>query len=144
MATTEMASSRPTPPFPDDVPTAPLLRISLRKLLHRDASEVDRCIRACEDLGFFYLDLRGDGDALLRDVDALFAVGEELLDLPLEKKAPYDFSQQKSYFGYKAQGAAVVDRKGNLDRNEFYNVGGPLSGSCRMSTNYHRSPKTTF
>ena len=110
------------PPFPDDVPTAPLLRLSLGRLLKRDKAEVERFNRACEDLGFFYLDLEGDGDSLLRDANQLFDVAEILCDLPLKEKEKYDFSSQKSYFGYKAQGAAVVDRKGNLDRNEFYNV----------------------
>lgn len=112
------------PPFPTDVPTAPLLQLDLHKLLTRDPREVRRFIRACEDLGFFYLDLTGDplGKSILKDADALFGVGEELLGLPLEEKSKYDFSGQKSYFGYKSQGAAVVDKKGNLDRNEFYNV----------------------
>jgi len=110
------------PPFPEDVPTAPLLRLSLRKLLGRDEAEVKRFNRACEDLGFFYLDLEGDGDSLLRDANGLFDVAEALCDLPLEEKQKYDFSSQKSYFGYKAQGAMVIDRNGNLDRNEFYNV----------------------
>src|SRR2546423_7182007 len=110
------------PPFPEDVPTAPLLRLSLRKLLGRDEAEVKRFNRACEDLGFFYLDLEGDGDSLLRDANGLFDVAEALCDLPLAEKQKYDFSSQKSYFGYKAQGAMVIDRNGNLDRNEFYNV----------------------
>jgi isopenicillin N synthase-like dioxygenase len=110
------------PPFPDNVPTAPLLRLSLHRLLKRDEAEVERFNRACEDLGFFYLDLEGDGDSLLRDASQLFDVAEALCDLPSEEKEKYDFSSQKSYFGYKAQGAAVVDRNGNLDRNEFYNV----------------------
>jgi isopenicillin N synthase-like dioxygenase len=112
------------PLFPDDVPTAPLLRLSLHKLLKRDEAEVERFNRACEDLGFFYLDLKADGDSLLRDANQLFNVAEALCDLPLKEKEKYDFSNQKSYFGYKAQGAAVVDRNGNLDRNEFYNVTG--------------------
>jgi len=126
MTMTEAEAVRSPPsvaPFPDDIPIAPLLRLSFHKLLNRDPAEVDRCIRACEDLGFFYLDLRGDGESLLRDADALFGVGEELLALPLEEKKKYDFSEQMSYFGYKAQGAAVMDKKGNLDRHEFYNVG---------------------
>ncbi|KIV93744.1 hypothetical protein PV10_04937 [Exophiala mesophila] len=110
------------PPFPDDVPTAPLLRLSLAKLLDRDADEVNRFVRACEDLGFFYLDLSGPGDSLLADADALFDVGARLYDLPLEEKKKYDFMHKKSYFGYKGYGANVVDRAGNLDRNEFYNV----------------------
>ncbi len=49
------------PPFPDNVPTAPLLRISLQKLLNGDADEEERCWNACRELGFFYLDLRADG-----------------------------------------------------------------------------------
>jgi hypothetical protein len=46
------------PQFPDTVPTAPLLRISLSKLLHGDAAEEEQLWKACCDLGFFYLDLR--------------------------------------------------------------------------------------
>lgn len=47
------------PSFPIDVPVAPLLRVSLYKLLLGDQDEVDRLWKACCDLGFFYLDLRG-------------------------------------------------------------------------------------
>lgn len=123
MATTTATESfQPRAPFPEDVPTAPLLRLSLHKLLQREPSELERFNRACEDVGFFYLDLKGHGDSLLRDANALFSVGEALFDLPLPEKQKYDFSEKKTYFGYKAQGAAVVDRQGNLDRNEFYNV----------------------
>ncbi|KAL1954382.1 hypothetical protein VTO42DRAFT_1248 [Malbranchea cinnamomea] len=111
-------------PFPDDVPTAPLLRLSLDKLLEHDQSEIQQFCRACENLGFFYLDLRGPklGNTLLEDADKLFGVGARLFDLEIEEKRKYDFSKENSYFGYKEQGAAVVDRQGNLDRNEFYNV----------------------
>jgi hypothetical protein len=129
MATPEVeASSAPqqaysdAPAFPDNVPTAPLLRLSLAKLLDRNPAEVKRFINACEDLGFFYLDLSGPGDPILADADQLFKVGEELFELPLEEKKQYDFSEKKSYFGYKGYGAMMVDRSGNLDRNEFYNV----------------------
>lgn len=40
------------PSFPDDVPTAPLLRLSLRKLLEGDTDEENNLWRACCDLGF--------------------------------------------------------------------------------------------
>ena len=144
MATAKMtASTQASPPFPDGVPTAPLLRISLEKLLQRDTIEIERFVRACEDLGFFYLDLTGPGDVLLADADKLFDVGEELFNLTLEEKNRYDFSAKKSYFGYKAQGAAVIDKKGNVDRNEFYNVRIPTLTS-KTSTNHCRSPKTTY
>ncbi|KAL3459163.1 hypothetical protein BJX64DRAFT_291561 [Aspergillus heterothallicus] len=112
------------PPFPDDILTAPLLRLSLKKLVERNEVEIRRLNSACEELGFFYLDLQ-DADSvldILKDVDSLFQIGTKLFELPLEEKQRYDLSSQQSYFGYKAQGAAVVDRQGNLDRNEFYNV----------------------
>jgi isopenicillin N synthase-like dioxygenase len=82
-------------PFPDDVPTAPLLRLSLKKLLAKDAEEVNRFTRACEDLGFFYLDVSGLGDSLLDDVNQLFSIGEELFNLPLDEKKRYDFQHKK-------------------------------------------------
>ncbi|KAL4887605.1 hypothetical protein BJY04DRAFT_204447 [Aspergillus karnatakaensis] len=112
------------PRFPDDVPTAPLLRLSLKDLLAGSKAEVQRLVKACEDLGFFYLDLRDAGTTthILEDADKLFEIGADLFELPLDEKQKYDLSSKKSYFGYKAQGAAVVDRQGNLDRNEFYNV----------------------
>lgn len=124
------------PPFPNTVPTAPLLRISLSKLLHGDAAEEEQFWKACCDLGFFYLDLRSDsrngvvnglngptnghveatngtngtnghkaevntvdGDSLLEYADKLFAVGKELLELPVEEKQKYDFAAKGSYFG---------------------------------------------
>jgi isopenicillin N synthase-like dioxygenase len=112
------------PPFPDDVPTAPLLRLSLGKLLAGDSTECERLFQACIEIGFFYLDLQDSdhGISLLADADKLFTVGENLFDLSLEEKKRYDFSAQDSYFGYKARGVSVVDMNGNLDRNEFYNV----------------------
>ncbi|RMD43765.1 hypothetical protein DV735_g1332, partial [Chaetothyriales sp. CBS 134920] len=140
MATTqiETAPSQPTaapssvaalgfsslPPFPDDVPTAPLLRLSLKALLAHDQDETARFAAACEELGFFYLDLSdcAEGQRLLSDADKLFGVGKELFELPVEEKRQYDFAKQNTYFGYKGYGAHVLDRQGNLDRNEFYNV----------------------
>ncbi|KIW00534.1 uncharacterized protein PV09_07891 [Verruconis gallopava] len=142
------------PPFPNTVPTAPLVRISLANLLARDAEEEDKLWNACCDLGFFYLDLRRsrgvgtggaasgatngackvgsngaaaegaiiDGERLLADADALFDVAEEFFALPVEEKAKYDFSDQRSYFGYKGFGVGILDDKGSRDRNEFYNV----------------------
>ncbi|KAJ5098326.1 hypothetical protein N7532_005327 [Penicillium argentinense] len=112
------------PPFPDNVSTAPLLRLSLGKLLAGETAEYERLFQASVDIGFFYLDLQDSehGNSLLSDADDLFQIGERLFELPLEEKMRYDFSAQNSYFGYKGQGVAVVDKSGNLDRNEFYNV----------------------
>jgi isopenicillin N synthase-like dioxygenase len=116
------------PPFPDNIPTAPLLRISLEKLLNHDSEEQERCWKACCDLGFFYLDLRTaigqtiDGEALLKDADHLFEVMTDFYDLDVQEKVKYDFKDQGSYFGYKGYGEGFVDKQGTRDRNEFYNV----------------------
>ncbi|KAM0722655.1 hypothetical protein Q7P37_002096 [Cladosporium fusiforme] len=85
---------------------------------------------ASKDLGFFYLDLRAatspdrtiDGPGLQTDIQALFALGQNLFSLPTPEKQTYDFAPQGSYFGYKGIGAGVVDASGTRDRNEFYNV----------------------
>ncbi|KAJ4334398.1 hypothetical protein N0V95_009176 [Ascochyta clinopodiicola] len=76
------------PPFPDNVPTAPLLRISLTKLLNHDKEEQERCWHASQELGFFYLDLRGDnsGESLLTDADQLFQLMTTFYDLPVQDK----------------------------------------------------------
>lgn len=131
------------PPFPDDVPTAPLFRLSLKRLLDHDSEEEDKLWQACRNLGFFYLDLRdglpskrdsfqsasnedGDGelngDGLLKDAEALFRLGEKVFELSDEEKQKYDFKDQGSYFGYKGLGSGVIDAKGTRDRNEFYNT----------------------
>ncbi|PYI01908.1 Clavaminate synthase-like protein [Aspergillus sclerotiicarbonarius CBS 121057] len=117
-------SNNALPPFPSDVPTAPLLRLSLSKLQSHDVAETHRLLQACEDIGFFYLDLQDTniGTNLLTLADELFSLGEHLFSLSLDEKQKYDFASLNSYHGYKSQGAVVVDREGNLDANEFYNV----------------------
>jgi isopenicillin N synthase-like dioxygenase len=118
------------PPFPGNVPTAPLFSISLEKLLNHDSEEEERCWKACCELGFFYLDLRMsnstgqsiDGEALLQDSKRLFEVMNEFYDLEVQEKTKYDFKDQGSYFGYKGYGEGFIDKQGTRDRNEFYNV----------------------
>jgi isopenicillin N synthase-like dioxygenase len=115
--------------FPDDVPTAPLVTISLRKLLSHDGAENERLFEASKSLGFFYLNMTGceEGEALLNGSSTMFDLMEELYELPLEEKLKYDFAAAGSYFGYKGMGAEVIDGKGTKDKNEIYNVPFPLS-----------------
>lgn len=124
------------PPFPDNVPTAPLLRLNFSALQTSESERAD-FLQACKDLGFFYLDLRGDslGEKLLAESDQLFGVGEALFKEGVEELSKYDFSKgekdesggwkdgrEPSYMGYKSIGKGVVDAAGNRDKNEFYNV----------------------
>ncbi|KAI7136265.1 Clavaminate synthase-like protein [Hortaea werneckii] len=136
------------PPFPENVLTAPLLRLNLNRLLQGNTRETEKLWNACRDIGFFYLDLRDgqarkrdsfqesetddndeaavptqiDGDGLLGDAAQLFSLGEKVFMLPTEEKQQYDFKDRGSYFGYKGLGAGVIDSQGTKDRNEFYNV----------------------
>ncbi len=41
------------PPFPDDVPTHPLLVIDYELILERDAAEIDQLWKAATELGFW-------------------------------------------------------------------------------------------
>lgn len=115
------------PPFPANITTAPLHRLSLSKL-RNDPAESDRLFSSSKDLGFFYLDLRADslGESLLEESSQFFELAPKLYDLGRDELQKYDYKAQGSYMGYKGYGTAVVDEQGNLDRNEFYNVSHPI------------------
>jgi hypothetical protein len=129
------------PPFPDDIPTAPLLALSLASL-RTSPSESAALYTASKELGFFYLDLRGDalGETLLSESDQLFGVGEALFEEGAEELGKFDYSGVGSYYGYKGVGKGVVDREGARDRNEFYNVGIPFSPHNSQSPNRSLPP----
>lgn len=139
------------PPFANDVPTAPLLRLNYSALQTSEA-ERNAFFTASKELGFFYLDLRGDqlGEQLLGESEQLFHVGEKLFQEGADELNKYDYSKgereegsgegnesgglgelrwkggrEPSYMGYKSIGKGVVDKAGNRDKNEFYNVGLP-------------------
>ena len=111
------------PPFPSDIPTAPLHRLSLSSL-RSDPAESARLFQSSKDLGFFYLDLRGDveGERILKEADQIFELAPKFYDLGRDELSKYDYKSRGSYMGYKGSGTSIVDEKGNLDRNEFYNV----------------------
>jgi isopenicillin N synthase-like dioxygenase len=131
-STTIPGSPNGLPPFPNNITTAPLLTISLSKLVANSQDEHARLFHAARSLGFFYLDMRGVpvGERLLREANDMFSLMEDFFGLPLEEKQEYDFAAQKKYYGYKGMGKEVVDGKGTKDRNEIYNV----SHVSRLST----------
>ena len=70
------------PAFPDDIPTAPLVHLSLSKLLSYDREESSRFFSVCKSLGFFYLQLdTPSGRALDGEAERLFTIGEQLFFL---------------------------------------------------------------
>ncbi|KAH9928938.1 Clavaminate synthase-like protein [Fomitopsis serialis] len=106
------------PPFPDDVPTHPLLVVDYQLLKAGDQNEIDTLWKAATELGFWYLKNHGvDGD-----VQEMFDMGAETMALPLEEKMRFEQGDDGMSFGYKAAGANATDEKGNLDTVEFINV----------------------
>jgi len=106
------------PPFPDDVPTHPLLIIDYELIKARDSHEIDRLWEASTKLGFWYLKNHGVGE----EVDGMFDMGAETMALPMEEKMKYEQGDDGMSFGYKAAGANAVDATGRLDTVEFINV----------------------
>jgi isopenicillin N synthase-like dioxygenase len=131
-----MALTDDLPPFPNDVPVAPLLTVSLRKLLGSpDGEEHERLFAAAKGLGFFYLDMRGTpvGEALIKEADTMFDLMTAFFDLPFEEKQRYDLANRGLYFGYKGIGQEFLDAAGTKDRNEQYNVSGRRENFHRWS-----------
>jgi isopenicillin N synthase-like dioxygenase len=89
------------PAFPDDVPTAPMYTISLARLNSGDQSAAKSVLDACQELGFFLLDLRNDslGESLINEIDNLFGAGKDIMDLPNEVKDKFQHDLPKSFLG---------------------------------------------
>ncbi|KAG7439376.1 Clavaminate synthase-like protein [Guyanagaster necrorhizus] len=107
-----------SPPFPDDVPTHPLLILDYQLLKQGDETEKERLWEAARKLGFWYLKNHGAEDEASR----MFEMGEGTMRLPLEEKMKYEQGDDGRSFGYKAAGSNAVDASGKHDTIEFINV----------------------
>lgn len=105
-------------PFPDDVPTHPLLVIDYSLIQANDPEELDRLWQAATQLGFWYLKNHG----LDNEVASMFDVCAETLDLPLEEKMKYEIGDDGNSFGYKARGTIATDKNGTRDNVEFLDI----------------------
>lgn len=113
------------PPFPEDVPTAPIAAISLPKLLANDDAECQRVLQACQGHGFFYLDMRdcSEGEALLDEAEQLHEVAKGAFDHPFEEKNKYALQKGVSLWGYKEAGTVKkTDPNKRPDTTEFFNI----------------------
>jgi isopenicillin N synthase-like dioxygenase len=87
MASAKCSASQPA--FPDDLqPIAQIATVSLAKLVAGDTGEAEAVLHACRTLGFFLLDLTGDsvGENLISEVDAVFDVVRQTMELSMEEK----------------------------------------------------------
>ncbi|KAF9523080.1 hypothetical protein CPB83DRAFT_776057 [Crepidotus variabilis] len=106
------------PAFPADVKTHPLLVIDYQLLREADESEIDRLWEAATKLGFWYLKNHGAEEHATK----MFAMGADVMALPLEEKMRYEQGDDGVSFGYKAAGANAVNASGELDTVEFLNI----------------------
>ena len=95
-------ASTPTstyPPFPSDVPTAYLPKVSLWKLLSADRAESAALYESCKMSGFFLLDLTAtpQGEEILQDVLKAFDMAKALFELSFEKKMEYALKPGRTY-----------------------------------------------
>lgn len=89
------------PAFPDDILTASMSTISLARLNSGDEAAARSLLAACQELGFFLLDLSEDalGKELIEDIDQLFLVGKDIMDLPADVKEHYRNDYPRSFLG---------------------------------------------
>ncbi|OBZ78816.1 hypothetical protein A0H81_01371 [Grifola frondosa] len=88
-----------TPSFPINVPTHPLVVVDYLLVKAGDTSEIDKLWRAATEFGFWYLKNHG----VDREVNGMFDIGAETLDLPLSEKMKYEQGDNGDSFGYKAR-----------------------------------------
>ncbi|KAK0460814.1 hypothetical protein IW261DRAFT_1532781 [Armillaria novae-zelandiae] len=106
------------PPFPDDVPTHPLLVIDYALLKAFDNEEIEKLWGAARQLGFWYLKNHGAE----QEANDMFDMGDETMRLPMEEKIKFEQGDDGMSFGYKAAGANAVDASGVTDTIEFINI----------------------
>jgi hypothetical protein len=89
------------PAFPDNVPIAPVCTVSLASLRSGDGGTAKNLLSACQELGFFLLDLRGDalGESLIDDIDQLFDATKDIMNLPQDVKKEYLHDIPRSFLG---------------------------------------------
>jgi hypothetical protein len=64
--------------------------ISLQSLIDRDSSTEAVLLKACTDLGFFYLNcVDGCSGRILEDVQAMYSLATNFYDLPQEAKSEW-------------------------------------------------------
>ncbi|OGM44899.1 hypothetical protein ABOM_006123 [Aspergillus bombycis] len=121
MASTKLFES--IPQFPNTLPVAKLLKISLSSLISGDPDAANDVLTACRTSGFFHLDLSNSplGEAMIPLIDSIFPIIQQTMQLPLEEKMKYTQDAPRSFLGYKALGVMKTE-SGAPDRCEFWTI----------------------
>jgi isopenicillin N synthase-like dioxygenase len=112
------------PPFPMDIPTAPLVSISLSKLENHNLEESTSFYKACRDLGFFYLDLNGSslGESIVTEAEELNVVQKEFFNLPNDVKDLYGRPTLDPFYCYRYDELMVGEDGRTVRGFQNYNV----------------------
>ncbi|GMK57926.1 hypothetical protein CspeluHIS016_0407600 [Cutaneotrichosporon spelunceum] len=112
------------PPFPSDLPTAPLVSVSLAALEAGDPAAEDALWAACQDLGFFYLDMFGSaaGERIVAQAEAINKVQNQFWALGNDELDKYSRDRVHEFFAYRYGEPGGVDANGVKQRNANYNI----------------------
>jgi isopenicillin N synthase-like dioxygenase len=79
------------PAFPNNIRSASMTKISLKKLRENNKSTCQDMFQACRTLGFFLLDLSGDqqGEEFVSVIDAVLRLTKDVMALDQEEKMRY-------------------------------------------------------
>ncbi|RAH55963.1 oxidoreductase [Aspergillus piperis CBS 112811] len=110
------------PPFPSELPVVSLSKISLEGLKNNTTEEVEELFEACQQWGFFLLDLRGsdEGAALLQDAEGMFELTTQLSTLGQETLKSYTY-KPPDFMRYKGIGSIKTDN-GEADHIHAYSL----------------------
>lgn len=113
------------PPFAEGLQTAPLVSVSFAKLESGDKETSEAFVKACKELGFFYLDMFGSelGEKIVADAEKLNEIQKVFFDLPFDVKNKYGRPHLDPFYAYRyypIEGA--VDENGDQLKSENYNL----------------------
>lgn len=93
------------PPFPSNLRTAPLESLSLAALQRYSSTSTSflHFFKACQELGFFYLDLTGSelGESILKEAEELHTLQQKFFALPHQVKDDYGRDKTDPFFSYR-------------------------------------------
>ncbi|KAJ5672999.1 oxidoreductase 2OG-Fe(II) oxygenase family [Penicillium longicatenatum] len=111
------------PPFPSDVHIVPLPKVSLQNLENQSVEESQLLFEACQNWGFFLLDLQQSemGEELLGVAEKMFDLTTETFNLDQSVLDSYAYKPPHDLTGYKSKGQLKTD-DGKMDRMDLYSI----------------------
>lgn len=112
------------PPWPSDIPTLELPRVSLYRLRARDTDEEAHVFQSCRQLGFFLLDLSDDdvGTDLMAHIAKVLHLTRAFYAQADDAKLAYAVDPPERLLGYKKLGYTTLS-DGVRDRCEVFSLG---------------------